>query len=132
MPSVAVSAGQTWRRFSHVDRFIAATREPGPAQQRKLLEVVQRNRDTVYGREHDFAGVRTVADFQRRVPIQGYEALGPYIERVMRGEKKILTADDPLMFAVTSGTTGKAKFIPVTPSYLEEYIHGMQIHNYFI
>jgi hypothetical protein len=36
------------------------------------------------------------------------------------------------MFAVTSGTTGKAKYVPVTPSYLDEYIHGMQIHNYFI
>jgi hypothetical protein len=132
MPSVALSAGQVWRRFSHVDRFIAATREPGPAQLRKLLEVVQRNRDTVYGREHDFAGVRTVADFQQRVPIQSYDALAPYIDRVKRGEKRILTADDPLMFAITSGTTGKAKFIPVTQSYLDEYIHGMQIHNYFI
>ena len=132
MPSVAVTVGQLWRRLFHIDRFIAASRDPGPAQLHKLLEIVHRNRDTIYGREHDFATVRTVADYQRRVPLQDYDALAPLIERVKRGEKRVLTADDPLMFAVTSGTTGKAKFVPVTPSYLDEYVHGMQVHNYFM
>ena len=132
MATVAVTAGQLWRRLFHVDRFIAATRDPGHAQQHKLLEIVRRNQGTVFGREHSFEGVRSTADYQRRVPIQSYDDLAPLIERVKRGEKRILTSDDPLMFAVTSGTTGKSKFIPVTPSYLDEYIHGMQVHNYFI
>ncbi|MFN0071966.1 MAG: GH3 auxin-responsive promoter family protein [Chloroflexota bacterium] len=132
MASVTVTAGQLWRRFSHIDRFTAATRAPGEAQLRKLLEITQRNKDTVFGREHDFSTLKTVADYQDRVPIQSYDDIAPLIERVKRGEKRILTADDPIMFAVTSGTTGKSKFIPVTPSYLDEYIHGMQIHNYFL
>ncbi|MCC7105141.1 MAG: GH3 auxin-responsive promoter family protein, partial [Chloroflexi bacterium] len=132
MVSVAVSAGQLWRRFSHVDRFVAATREPSSAQHQKLMEIVERNRDTVFGREHGFSSIKGIEAYQKQVPIQTYDTLGPLIERVKRGEKRILTADDPLMFAVTSGTTGKAKYIPVTPSYLAEYIHGMQIHNYFI
>ena len=42
----------------------------------------------------------------------------------------MLTADEPLMFATTSGTTGKAKYIPVTPSYLHEYSHGVHVHLY--
>jgi hypothetical protein len=132
MVSAAITAGQLWRKMFHIDRYIAASRDPGPAQLEKLLEMVRRNRDTEYGREHGFASIRTVRDYQERVPIQDYDALAPYIERVKRGERRVLTADDPLMFAVTSGTTGKAKYIPVTPSYLHEYIHGMQIHNYFI
>jgi hypothetical protein len=132
MATVAVTAGQLWRRFSHIDRFVSATRQPDRAQHDKLFEIIRRNRDTVYGRERGFGEIRTLADYQARVPIQDYDALSPYIERVKKGEKRILTADDPLMFAVTSGTTGKSKFIPVTPSYLAEYIHGMQIHNYFI
>lgn len=132
MASIAVSAAQIWRRFSHVDRFIAATREPHRAQERKLLEIVNRNRETEFGREHDFRSVSSIDDYRRRVPILTYDDLAPRIERVKRGEKRVLTADDPMMFAVTSGTTGKAKYIPVTPSYLDEYIHGMQIHSYFI
>jgi hypothetical protein len=130
--TVAVGAAQLWRRLFHIDRFIAASRDPGPAQLRKLLEIVVRNRHTVFGRAHDFVRIRSVADYQQRVPIQDYDDLAPLIERVKRGEQRVLTADDPLMFAVTSGTTGKAKFIPVTPSYLDEYIHGMQVQNYFI
>ena len=34
------------------------------------------------------------------------------------------------MFATTSGTTGRAKYIPVTPSYLHEYSHGVHVHTY--
>ena len=132
MATAVITAGQLWRRMFHIDRFLAATRDPGGAQRQKLLELVQRNRDTEYGRAHGFGAIRTVGDYQERVPIQDYDALAPFIERVKRGEKRVLTADDPLMFALTSGTTGKAKYIPVTPSYLNEYIHGMQIHNYFI
>ena len=41
------------------------------------------------------------------------------------GEPNVLTAERPLMFATTSGTTGRAKYIPVTPSYLREYSHGV-------
>jgi hypothetical protein len=132
MPTVAITAGQLWRKFSHIDRFVAATRQPDRAQEDKLFEIIRRNRDTVYGRERGFGEIRTLADYQAHVPIQGYDELADYIERVKKGEKRVLTADDPLMFAVTSGTTGKSKFIPVTPSFLAEYIHGMQIHNYFI
>ena len=58
-----------------------------------------------------------------------YETLTPYIDRVFAGEQNVLTADDPLMFATTSGTTGRAKYIPVTPSYLHEYSHGVHVHT---
>ena len=132
MANVAVSASQLWRRLSHVDRFTTATRSPAEAQHQKLMEMIHRNRDTVFGRSHQFASIRTIADYQERVPIHGYDDLAPLIERVKKGEKGVLTADDPMMFAVTSGTTGKSKFIPVTPSYLEEYAHGVQIQNYFL
>ena len=64
------------------------------------------------------------------MPPNTYETLEPYIERTLRGEKNVLTADDPLMFATTSGTTGSAKYIPVTPSYLHEYSHGVHVHTY--
>ena len=40
------------------------------------------------------------------------------------------TAEPPLMFAMTSGTTGKAKLIPVTASSLAEYNHAVQTHTW--
>jgi hypothetical protein len=121
-----------WLRVSAADRFDAATWNPGEAQERKLLEILRRNAPTIYGREHGFADVASIRDFQRRVPVSTYETLEPYVERTLRGEQGILTADSPVMFATTSGTTGRSKFIPVTPSYLAEYSHGVHVHNYRI
>ncbi|CCF85856.1 GH3 auxin-responsive promoter family protein [Nitrolancea hollandica] len=119
-----------WLKFSNADAFEQASRQPVIAQQEKLLEIIRRNRDTEYGTEHRFAKICSVEDFQSSVPINTYETLTPYIERTLRGIPNVLTADKPLMFATTSGTTGRAKYIPVTPSYLHEYSHGVHVHTY--
>jgi hypothetical protein len=121
-----------WLRFSDADRFDNATWQPALAQQEKLLEIIRRNQDTVYGREYRFAEIRSVKEYQSRVPVNTYDSLTPYVERVMRGEPSVLTSDLPRMFATTSGTTGRSKYIPITPSYLHEYGHGMHVHTYRI
>ena len=36
------------------------------------------------------------------------------MQRVVAGEHNIFTAEAPVMFAQTSGTTGDPKYIPVT------------------
>ena len=77
-----------WLKFSAANRFDDATWQPLAAQQARLLEIVQRNRDTVYGKAHDFGRVRSVADFQAAVPPNTYESLSPYIERMLEGDAK--------------------------------------------
>ena len=129
-PSVTVAVGQFWRWFADASRFEQATSDPVRAQHQKLMSIVRRNRDTDYGRAHGFADIRTVADFQRNVPLNSYDALEPYVQRMADGEEGILTAEKPLMFATTSGTTGKQKLIPVTPSSLAEYNHAIQVHTW--
>jgi hypothetical protein len=121
---------RTWLRYSAASRFDDATWDPRRAQEQKLLEIVRRNENTDYGREHGFADVRSIADFQRAVPQNSYETLSPYIERTLKGDRDVLTAEEPMMYATTSGTTGRAKYIPVTPSYLHEYSHGVHSHSY--
>ena len=121
---------RAWLKFSDANRFDDATWDPRAAQELKLLELVKRNKDTVYGREHGFGEIATIEDFKSRVPLNTYETLTPYIDRTFGGEANVLTADAPVMFATTSGTTGRAKYIPVTPSYLSEYSHGVHVHLY--
>lgn len=119
-----------WLRFSSADKFDNATWNPREAQEAKLLEIVRRNEQTAFGAEHGFDKIRSIEDYQARVPPCDYEALSPYIERTLRAEQNVLTADAPMMFATTSGTTGSAKYIPVTPSYLHEYSQGVSTHLY--
>lgn len=110
LASIAVSlAGRGPAR-----RFDAAARDPVEAQRRKLIEIMQRNRDTEYGRKHGFGSVASLAEFAAAAPITVYEDIAADMERVARGAKNVFTAEDPMMFARTSGTTGKAKLIPVT------------------
>lgn len=97
-------------------RFDAVTADPAAAQHKKLMEIMRRNENTEYGKQYDFASVKTLSDFQARVPVVTYEDIKPYMDRIVRGEKNVLVAEDPTMFAQTSGTTGDAKYIPVTPT----------------
>src|SRR5262245_28037906 len=94
--------GRSWLRMKHVHRFEAATRAAGSAQEQRLLSLLRANQDTVYGRQHGFDRIRTVQEFQSRVPIAEYGHFEPYVERAMQGERGVLTCEAPLMFALTS------------------------------
>lgn len=125
-----ISIGQKYRELAHVRKYYAALQSPALAQEKKLLHIIANNQDSKFGRKHRFQKIRSIADFQKAVPPAQYEDLAPYIEAAMRGDAKQLTAESPLMFATTSGTTNKPKFIPVTAAHLKDYTHAFQIHNW--
>lgn len=103
--------------------FLADAARAPEIQRSRLLELVARNADSAFGRDHHFAEIRTPADFRRRVPVRGYEGHEPYIARVREGETGALFGPGTrvLMFAMTSGTTARPKTIPVTVESLEAY-----------
>ena len=98
-----------------VSQFEAQCRDPRRAQEKLLRHILEKNQHTAFGTKHGFARIRTMKAFQRRVPLCTYEELKPYIEAERRGKKRQLTEEKPELFAKTSGTTGDAKYIPVTP-----------------
>ena len=142
--AVAVSKGRvrsstvqrllrTWLKFSAANHFDDATWDPRAAQEKKLLEICRAQRQsTEYGREHGFERVQSIARLPAKPSRQNtYETPRAVHRRACSTARTdVLTADEPLMFATTSGTTGKAKYIPVTPSYLHEYSHGVHVHTY--
>jgi hypothetical protein len=128
--TTATLVSQLWRWFSDARRFEGSTFDATAAQRTKLLSIVKANRDTAYGKAHGFSSIQDVDDYQRNVPINTHESLAPYIDLMADGKPNILTAEAPLMFALTSGTTGKAKLIPVTPSGMAEYNHAVQTHTW--
>jgi hypothetical protein len=100
-----------WSRFAHQNKNLRATQEG------LLLDMVTRSAETAFGRSHGFSQIRSRSDFQARVPIGTWDDFSPYIDRVVAGEAGVLTNDPPPpMYNRTSGTTGKAKLIPVTPA----------------
>jgi GH3 auxin-responsive promoter len=130
MQNLDLAIGQFYRRHTHVKRFFEGLHNPEAAQMAILTKIIKSNRDSAFGKAHGFANIETYADFKSRVPQARYEGLEPYIDRLRKGEKKQLTQEDPFMFATTSGTTNRPKFIPVTESHLKTYTHAFQVHNY--
>lgn len=113
--------GPAWKKL------VEASHDPRAAATAKLLEIVARNADTAFGREHGFGSIRAIEDYQRAVPARDFDGLSPWLDRVVEGEKKVLTADEPTWFGQSSGTTGKPKLIPITPSYFKEFILGRSL-----
>ncbi|CAN5800731.1 GH3 auxin-responsive promoter family protein [soil metagenome] len=114
----AVALGLRLARRSSMASFERATGDPAAAQAQCLRSILGANGDTAFGRTHGFTGIEDVESFRHRVPLQDYEDLRPWVARMAEGEPGVLAAEAPVMFATTSGTTGEAKLIPVTPSWL--------------
>ncbi|MBW2503136.1 MAG: GH3 auxin-responsive promoter family protein [Deltaproteobacteria bacterium] len=95
-------------------RFETATRDPVATQAEKLQLLMQKNADTEYGQRYGFAKISRFEDYRQHVPVIGYEQIKDDMLRVVHGEKNIFTAETPVMFAQTSGTTGDPKYVPVT------------------
>ncbi len=87
---------------------------PIATQERVFQQLIRAAKQTVFGKDHDFANIRSHADFVQKVAIRDYEALKPYVEKVVGGESSILWPGLPVYFAKTSGTTSGAKYIPIT------------------
>ncbi len=110
-------------------RYLKALQDARAVQRRTLFTKLERCADTRYGRDHDFAGIKSVADFRARVPINQYEDLAPYIKDVAAGDVGALfpPSEEVLAFACTTGTTGEPKLNPVTRSWLKEYRNGWDV-----
>jgi hypothetical protein len=108
------------------DRFckplLKQLEDPVGSQEKCLRRVLNRAKDTVYGKQHGFQDIRSIEEFQRVVPINSYESLQPYISRTMAGEQNVLFPDKILCFLVTSGTTGDPKLFPFGEQRVQDTI----------
>ncbi len=111
----------TWvmkKRIHEVELFM---KYPHEVQKEVLSKLISTAKHTEFGKKYDFESIKTLKDFRERVPLANYETLFPYIERLMKGEQKVLWPSDIKWFAKSSGTTAaRSKFIPVSQEALDD------------
>lgn len=73
------------------NRLEDITYNPMRSQEEFLMRLVRENANTAFGREHGFRNILTLDAFRRFMPLTSYEDYIPYIERIVDGEKNILT-----------------------------------------
>ncbi|WP_298755451.1 GH3 auxin-responsive promoter family protein [uncultured Psychroserpens sp.] len=98
--------------------------KPIETQKKVFQKLIKEARHTKFGKDHDFKSINTHQDFIERVPIRDYEALKPYVDKVVAGEEDVLWKGKPLYFAKTSGTTSGAKYIPLTKESMPTHVEA--------
>ena len=106
------------KRAGRLDRYATQTAD---IQQRVLQQLLSKAADTEYGQRFGFDSIRSYDDFAQRVPLNSYEELKGYIDRMRHGEKHVLWPGQVQWYAKSSGTTNdKSKFIPVSKQCLHD------------
>ena len=96
--------------------------DPISTQEKVFRALIGGATNTQFGKDHDFIGINNHDDFTKRVPVRDYEALKPYVDRVVSGEENILWKGKPIYFAKTSGTTSGSKYIPITKESMPTHV----------
>jgi hypothetical protein len=106
------------KRMHQIELFM---KYPHEVQREGLSKLLKSASDTQWGRMYNYKEIENAKQFAERVPLQDYDSLKPYIDRMRKGEHQILWNTEIKWFAKSSGTTNdKSKFIPISTESLEE------------
>lgn len=110
-------------KMRYLKRFRRALAETQDLQMQLLRQKLLAVSGSSFARDHGLHASMDLMDFQKAIPIAGYDRIRPYVDRVMQGDHEALFAAGTriIMYAVSSGTTGPAKHIPVTAAQVGDY-----------
>jgi hypothetical protein len=105
------------RRVSQIEHF---KKYPVEVQINSLNNLLAMASKTEWGKKYDYSSIKSIKDYQSRVPVQTYEEIIPFVGRIGKGESDLLWPGKIKWFAKSSGTTSaKSKFIPISSEALE-------------
>lgn len=105
------------KRYQHIQRFM---QYPHEVQRSQLYQLLRKAASTQWGQFYNFASIGNAREFSRRVPVQDYDQLKPFIEKMMQGQRDVLWPGKVTFFSKSSGTTGdRSKYIPVSHENLQ-------------
>ena len=105
-------------RLKQIDRYAT---QAGEIQHNVLMKLLKKAGNTEWGKKYDYKSIRSYEEFRQRVPIQTYDDIKPWVERLRAGEKNLIWPSEIQWFAKSSGTTNdKSKFLPVSKESLQD------------
>jgi len=92
-------------------------------QEAILKTLIKTGKNTEFGKDFKLSEVSKYEEFSQAIPINDYEGLKPYINKIKEGKHNILWKGQPIYFAKTSGTTSGVKYIPITKDSIDNHIN---------
>ncbi len=118
MPFNSIFAWLMKKRIHQIDLF---RKYPIEVQNEMLEKLLKAAVNTEWGNNYQYSTLVTYELYNQNVPLQEYEDIKPWVERLMAGEQNLLWPTETKWFAKSSGTTSdRSKLIPVTKEALEE------------
>lgn len=106
------------KRMHQIELFV---KYPHDVQEEWFQSLISTAEATEWGKKYHYGDILSVEEFKRRVPIQDYDDIKDYVNRMIKGEQNLLWPSEIKWFAKSSGTTSdRSKFIPVSIEALEE------------
>jgi len=106
------------KRMHQIELFM---KYPHDVQEEWFKKLITAAKQTEWGKKYGYESITSYEEFINRVPLNDYEDLKPYVERLRKGEQNLLWNSEIKWFAKSSGTTSdKSKFIPVSQEALDE------------
>ena len=95
------------------NKLLEMSKAPMAVQEKFLMKILDDNKDTEIGKKYGFGSIHSIREFQEAVPLTNYDDYAPYIERMTeKGERGLLSINDPVYYNKSSGTIGVPKRIP--------------------
>ncbi len=87
-------------------------------QEIELFKLVRAAKNTPFGQEHRFTDLQRYEDFAEEVPIFFYADIADQVGQLKKGEENSFWPGKISRFAVSAGTSGKGKHLPLTDNRL--------------
>jgi hypothetical protein len=108
----------TAKRINQIELF---KKYPVEVQNKVFFNLLRKASATEWGNKYGYKSIASISEFQNNVPLQIYENIVPFVNRLKKGEKDLLWPGGIKWFAKSSGTTScKSKFIPISKEALHD------------
>ncbi len=98
--------------YAGFEHFTKHTQE---TQEKLLKNLIKKNKNTEYGKKAGFAEIKSVEDYQKKVPLTDYSDYSDYVQRMIKGERNLITSARIRRYVETSGSSGTPKVVPMSP-----------------
>lgn len=111
--------------YGHINRrrYLSKSKRALSVSKDFLMKQLKVSKDTAYGKKYDFANIKSIREFQDKVPISTYDNYKPYIDKmVAMGVQRLITGNNVDYFSKTSGTISVIKMIPSVKGSYKHYL----------